>query len=141
MRRVFLAFVLLCLATTLRGSASEYVTLDGQWWSNATQDTKIAVIEGVLFGIRKGYEVAVMHVVVTSLPANKWVSEMQKSSKNEPSYSKTFGAYVSLVDAVYADYSAQKIPLENIMICLQDSRPGFAGTDECIEANKKAPNQ
>lgn len=134
-RRFALALTLAALAW-VPARATEYLTLDGTWWSTASNADKITVVEGIIAGMSDGYFSATIGAL-QYVPLNKWKQATSGLQKTEPSYSKTFGAYVSEVDAIYADPKATGIRVSRVMLCLRDN----GSPDSCIQANEKAVQQ
>ena len=132
MRQVALVLALIAL-TVVPGRATDYLTLDGAWWSTASYADKTSVITGIIAGIPDGYFSATVGAL-RYIPLAKWKQASANLAKTAPRYTKSFGAYVSEVDAVYADPKADGIHLERVMLCLSDS----TNADSCIQANEKA---
>jgi len=111
-------------------SATDYVSTDGIWWVDATGLQKVVIVQGLIAGLEGGFEAGASAVYYFSLSAKPY----QSALKLELKFSKSFGAYVDLIDAVELDKGARNIPLATVMICLADKNPNSAA---CVKSWEK----
>jgi hypothetical protein len=117
---------LLLLAPAL---STEYVTIDGVWWQAATDLQKVTLVQGMIEGLDEGWMAGASAVSYYSPSA-----KLQTAEAHRLRYSKSFGDYVHLIDAVETDNAATKLPISTIMVCLSDKNPN---STDCVRAWEK----
>jgi hypothetical protein len=125
-----LAVILAFLLTALPASSTEYVTFDGVWWKSASTLQKLTLIQGITEGLSMGWAAGIITAYDYSPNA-----QTMKLKARRLDFSKTFGAYSDLIDAVETEPAAEKLKIATIMMCLVD---GIPDQDGCIASWEKA---
>jgi|GEM_PF-5767210 hypothetical protein len=123
---VILAFSLMALPA----SSTEYVTFDGVWWKSASELQKLTLIQGITEGLSMGWAAGVYDAYYYSPNV-----QTLKLKARRLEFSKTFGAYKDLIDAIETEPAAAKLKIATIMVCLVDNIPD---QDGCVASWQKA---
>jgi hypothetical protein len=109
---------LLLLTPGPRAIATESVTFDGAWWNDASHDEQLYAIQGAMDAYEDGFSDGVIRA--GSL-FDKSAAAMRMLSSDGPTFSRTFGYYVSGVTNFYSDHpSASRATIGLVVSCLAD---------------------
>lgn len=119
----------LIAALLVPARASEFVSLDGTWWTSLTDVNQLTAIQGILSGYESGYNNGYLAAGMNDV-LHYHSTRSGPQLTGDPSafthFSKTFGAYQQEVTDFYSRFtSSMSVTVGDVLSCLSDD-PQFS---------------
>lgn len=117
---VLAAFVAAIALQAHVAQATMTVSEDGSWWSYLSHSQQIAVVEAEIDGYSYGYADGYLSGYFKNKP-NDFSGESSAQSKQEPTFSKTFGFYRAAITDFYERHAGSShLTVAEVIPCLAD---------------------
>ena len=121
-RFVKLSFAIAALLFALApAGATTSVSMDGSWWRDLPESSKVYVAQGLITGFEAGYNSGAAQTIDLDGPNSESNKLSKRALNHVPHFSKTFGTYVHEISDFYENNPEQEISLVGtIFRCFAD---------------------
>ena len=115
-----------CIIATLLipARATEFVSLDGTWWTSLTDEGQLTAIQGILSGYESGYNNGYIAAGVNDVlhyHSTRSGPQLTGDPSSSTHFSKTFGTYQQEVTDFYSRFtSSMSVTVGDVLSCLSD---------------------
>jgi hypothetical protein len=117
--------IVIFLAGLVPVRATEFVALDGNWWTSLTDEQQLTAIQGILSGYETGYNNGYLAAGLNDVlhyHSTRSGAQLTEDPASDTHFSKTFGAYQQEITDFYSRYpGSMGLTVGDVLSCLSDN--------------------